>query len=349
MKSSLFPQTATPNGTAAEAEEAAFADPWEALDEGRGKSDNWLLSYIDILTLFLTLFVVLLALQPKNEAPPVDADPGELRVVAPQPIERQTAPPTLTVQAEPRQESEIIDAPLDLPAVTDSAHQEEVGSDQSNPFSVLAELARSIDTPLIYLLGVEQQQPGLEDVDPLPDAANPGDDLSAVTPAAEMPDETAASAQPAPPESSRDQVRLFMTKLAQLQLDDRVRVSEVAEGVYLEVSDNILFALGSADLKHDGAALLDELAQLLFEHSGIVSVEGHTDDRPIATSRFPSNWELSSGRATTVTRYLIGKGLDPARLRAVGYADTRPLESNATSAGRARNRRVALIVEIPEL
>ena len=60
--------------------------------------------------------------------------------------------------------------------------------------------------------------------------------------------------------------------------------------------------------------------------------------------QFPSNWELSSGRATSVTRYLIDHGLDPEKLRAVGYADTRPLDSNITSEGRTRNRRVSLVL-----
>lgn len=346
MKSPLF-QTTTLNGaTSADVAGMTFADPWEALGEGREKRDNWLMSYIDILTLFLTLFVVLLALQPKNEAPPVDANPGEIRFVSPEPIERQTAPPTLSVQTEPRQADEMIEVVPGQQDITDSAGHRETGSDTAQLFSVFALQAESVAS-LIYLPAVESSAPAdsLSPPKSLESASNPSEHLTD----ADESTKAAESAQPLPPENSRDQVQRFMAKLEQQQLDDRVRVSEVAEGVYLEVNDNILFALGSAELKRDGATLLGELALLLFEHQGIVSVEGHTDDRPIATNRFPSNWELSSGRATTVTRYLIGKGMDPARLRAVGYADTRPLESNSTIEGRARNRRVALIVEIPEV
>ena len=121
-------------------------------------------------------------------------------------------------------------------------------------------------------------------------------------------------------------------------------MSQVSEDVHLEVSDKILFAEGSAQLKREGQRLLNELAQVLLQHRGVISVEGHTDNRPISSIQFPSNWELSSGRATTVTRHLIDRGLDPIKLRAVGYADTRPLDSNTTSKGRMRNRRVSLIL-----
>jgi len=349
MKSNLFHQTVTLNRQVAVSTEVmTFADPWEALDEGTGKRDSWLLSYIDILTLFLTLFVVLLALQPKNEAPPVIADPGELSTVSPEPIERRTTPPTLTVQTNSqRNNSETIKAQVQQPAVTDTSGSNETSTDRTQPFTILT----SLSEPIISLIEMPLvENPGPVDTDTiLPTRATDSvSDTATFVADVNKPEEPATSPSPVPQKNNRNQVQLFMDKLSQQHLDDRVRVSEVAEGVYLEVSDNILFALGSAELKQDGASLLNGLATLLLEHKGIISVEGHTDDRPIANTRFPSNWELSSGRATMVTRYLIGKGLNPIQLRAVGYADTRPLEGNSTLEGRARNRRVALIVEIPE-
>ena len=72
--------------------------------------------------------------------------------------------------------------------------------------------------------------------------------------------------------------------------------------------------------------------------------QGHTDSRPISTSRFPSNWELSTSRATAVLRFLAGTGIDPGRLSAMGYGDTHPVGDNATAEGQARNRRVEIIV-----
>ncbi len=141
-----------------------------------------------------------------------------------------------------------------------------------------------------------------------------------------------------------DSLEALVSELKKRDLDSRLKVAQVAEGVHLEVSEKILFAKASAQLKREGQILLNDLAQVLLQHRGMISVEGHTDDRPISNTQFPSNWELSSGRATSVTRYLIGHGLDPEKLRAVGYADTRPLDSNTTSEGRMRNRRVSIVL-----
>jgi chemotaxis protein MotB len=111
------------------------------------------------------------------------------------------------------------------------------------------------------------------------------------------------------------------------------------------VSDDVLFAAGSADLQVDGSTALDALAGALATLPNSISIEGHTDDVPISSGRFPSNWELSTARAGVVLRYLVDRhGLDPSRLVAGGYAEQRPLESNATPEGRARNRRVDIAV-----
>lgn len=111
------------------------------------------------------------------------------------------------------------------------------------------------------------------------------------------------------------------------------------------VSDDVLFGPGSADLQADGTLALDSLAGALVDLPNQISIEGHTDDVPISNSRFPSNWELSTSRAGVVLRYLVDRhGLDVSRLVAGGYAEQRPLESNSTAEGRARNRRVDIAV-----
>lgn len=124
-----------------------------------------------------------------------------------------------------------------------------------------------------------------------------------------------------------------------------VEVVEQPGRVELRIQDDILFTTGAADLQAPGRRLLDELYPLLAEYPGIVTVEGHTDSIPIATERFPSNWELSAARASGVVRYLIDRGLDAAQLRAVGLADTRPVVDNTTPEGRTANRRVSLMLE----
>jgi chemotaxis protein MotB len=127
-------------------------------------------------------------------------------------------------------------------------------------------------------------------------------------------------------------------------------IDVVATGteVNLVIKDDILFAEGSADLTPLGRSVLDGIAQTLKQNDYPVSVEGHTDNVPIHTAQFPSNWELSSFRATNVARYFIHRGVATERLRAIGYADTRPVADNDTAAGRALNRRVSLVINMNE-
>lgn len=111
------------------------------------------------------------------------------------------------------------------------------------------------------------------------------------------------------------------------------------------VSDQVLFAPGSADLNGDGTSLVDALAGGLAVLPNRLTIEGHTDSRPISTARFPSNWELSVGRASSVLRELADRhGLPANRMSAAGYADQRPIATNETPEGRSANRRVEIVV-----
>ena len=111
------------------------------------------------------------------------------------------------------------------------------------------------------------------------------------------------------------------------------------------VTDQVLFDSGSATLRGEGGVVLTLVGEALRDLDNAILIEGHTDNRPISTSAFPSNWELSSGRAGAVARYFEGMGLDRQRLRAVGMADNHPLAGNDTDEGRARNRRVEIVVQ----
>ncbi len=111
------------------------------------------------------------------------------------------------------------------------------------------------------------------------------------------------------------------------------------------LTDKLLFDSGSAALQPAGMPLLKEIANLLnIDRRHPITVEGNTDNQPIHSAQFPSNWELSTDRATTVLRYLIGRGVLASRLAATGYADLHPLASNATAAGQAKNRRVDIVL-----
>ncbi|MGB2710468.1 MAG: flagellar motor protein MotB, partial [Conexibacter sp.] len=128
---------------------------------------------------------------------------------------------------------------------------------------------------------------------------------------------------------------------------DRVETVVTRRGLVVRLlTDRVLFDSGLADIKPQGLPLLGEVGTLLaVDRRHPVLVEGHTDDVPIATSRFASNWELSTARSTQVVRFLIGRGVPAKRFGAAGYADLHPLASNATSTGRARNRRVEVVLQ----
>jgi chemotaxis protein MotB len=109
--------------------------------------------------------------------------------------------------------------------------------------------------------------------------------------------------------------------------------------------DRILFDSGSTSIKGEGQEVLSKVAaQLKDIPRHRISVEGHTDNMPIATAQFPSNWELSAARASRVVRLLIQQGLDPSKLSAVGFGPEQPIADNATREGRSRNRRIELVL-----
>jgi chemotaxis protein MotB len=119
-----------------------------------------------------------------------------------------------------------------------------------------------------------------------------------------------------------------------------------ARGLVIRVlTDDLLFPSGQASLDSRADGLLAEIAQLLnVDQTHPISVEGNTDDVPIHSAQYPSNWELSTARASTVVRFLIAHGVGASRLTALGNADQRPVGSNATAAGRAHNRRVEIVM-----
>jgi len=129
-------------------------------------------------------------------------------------------------------------------------------------------------------------------------------------------------------------------------VDDAVSFRREERGLVVSiVADDVLFEPGSAHVEAAGSRALDAVAAALRSLDNQIAIEGHTDDRPISNSRFPSNWELSTARAGAVLRYLVDHhGLPPSRMTAAGYAEQRPLASNATPEGRAKNRRVDVAV-----
>jgi len=127
-----------------------------------------------------------------------------------------------------------------------------------------------------------------------------------------------------------------------------LQMLETSDGTRVRIEGEALFASGKSELLPQAKKLLDKLAPSLKRYPYEIMIEGHTDDRPIKTSAFPSNWELSSARAASVVRHLRSTTKMRARqLVAVGYADTRPLKENIDSESRAKNRRVEMLFSVP--
>lgn len=128
--------------------------------------------------------------------------------------------------------------------------------------------------------------------------------------------------------------------------DRELEILTTEAGVVIRLSGQISFELGKAKLRIEAQTILDKVVPLLKEHSHPVHVEGHTDNLPIHSEEFTSNWELSAVRAINVVKYLQNKGISKDRLVAAGYGEYRPLAANDTPEHRALNRRVEIVVII---
>ncbi|MGI9861858.1 flagellar motor protein MotB [Moorella naiadis] len=133
--------------------------------------------------------------------------------------------------------------------------------------------------------------------------------------------------------------------LAQQGLKDQVFVTSTSQGLIISFTGSVLFDRGQATLHPDAVPILQKISGYLQQVPNYIGVAGSTDDLPINTSQFPSNWELSAVRATTVIRYFTETaGLAPSRFIALGYGEYHPLFPNTTEEGRRKNRRVDVII-----
>jgi len=253
---------------------------WHVDETVESDAENWLLSYLDLITLLLAMLVVMLAVSRLHGG---FQDAGE--------------------------------QPVDL-----------VGSLAAKGLPAYDGEYAEFDTPAIPASWADAGQP------------------AASTPAAAAGTPAAAGevlAQAAPPLKAPSKESLGLGDLGK-----SVDVIINEQSVSFRISNELLFPSGQATLSPSGLDVIKRLATILNKNEYQVSVEGHSDPVPIQTRQFASNWELSSSRATSVLRELVRDGVAGSRLRAVGYAETRPIESNDTPAGRAANRRVELIMDI---
>lgn len=135
------------------------------------------------------------------------------------------------------------------------------------------------------------------------------------------------------------------TLIEKYNYQNSISVERNERGLILHILDDILFPSGSADLDESSQEVLSKLASIIKNLPNDIRVEGHTDNVPISSSIYPSNWHLSVARALNTAYYLIdSENLNPDKVAIVGYAEYQPIESNFTPFGRAKNRRVDIVI-----
>ncbi|MCK9486214.1 MAG: flagellar motor protein MotB [Dehalococcoidia bacterium] len=142
--------------------------------------------------------------------------------------------------------------------------------------------------------------------------------------------------------------RLVDERTREAGLQGQILVTRDEDRIVIRLADNLVFPSASADIREEAKPLLAIVAEAVNSTPNEVRVEGHTDNIPLATQKYASNWELSSSRATAVLRYLTEDlGVDPARTFAAGYGEHRPIADNLTPEGRALNRRADIVLLYP--
>jgi len=137
----------------------------------------------------------------------------------------------------------------------------------------------------------------------------------------------------------------LMSKMDQEIKDGKVAISKLKGRMTVSLKDKILFSSGQVKINPEGKDALAKLAEVLVTlNDKVIQVEGHTDDDPIRSKRFPTNWELSSARALTVVRFLQKQGVDPSRLSAAGYGEYQPMAPNDTDGNKSKNRRIEIVL-----
>lgn len=271
-------------------------------------SKKWLLTYLDVFVLIVMLVITLITL-------------GDIKVttikpqaVKPKKVPAVTCPPAATpviVNCPPlvAVENNLLQA-IALPENAAEIKAEAKESDSITPTPA--------QTPEIATAGPNPPQP-------------------------------AAPVQANAHSAEQDKLQQQLTKaIDEFGLNKAVNIKVTQGYAQLEIQDKVLFKSSEATLTASGEALIKRLVPVLKQAVGLILIEGHTDNLPIKSAQFPSNWELGASRATSVLHYLVSQQLDSRHLRATTYADTMPIADNSTAAGREKNRRVNILIKFSE-
>lgn len=314
---------------------------------------GWMISYLDIMTLLVALFVIVIAAA-ESTGPDWIADSTSNISTSTSSTANDSAPlmsPTMEIPLPERL----------IQVMPERAGVATWGGLGLSPMAIstalgVAGLPRRVSFDVPPLLAAPSPQPLGEPVMSLPKLLMPAgiDDFS--SPLADymvvLTDRPPVNVQAVSDESVAGALALNQALSQRVETStylpdlEGVEVSRVAEGISLRVQDQLLFPSAAAGLTDGGSSLVGSLLETIQRYDGEVWVEGHSDSQTISTDEFSSNWALSSARAIAIVEALETAGVDAERLRAVGLAATRPLESNDSEEGRARNRRVEVVIHV---
>ena len=144
---------------------------------------------------------------------------------------------------------------------------------------------------------------------------------------------------------SANNYQKIQAALKELEVDKKLTLIAEENRVTIRISESMLFEPGTDKIMKEGYPVIDEVASVLRDLPNSIRIEGHTDNVPVNTERFPSNWDLSSARSISILKYLIARhSYEPRKLSALGFGEYRPLDTNDTPTGRFKNRRVDIMV-----
>lgn len=303
------------------------------------QEEGWFLTYLDVMTLLLVAMIVMLAFS---------GSIGKRAAVLTTAVPAQAAPPVPIPAPDEAYAYSAEDAAVafSAPPQAEPEHSPLFGTFPD--FAAEPAPVAVAETPV----ATETEPATLAQIPPPDDIAPYSAQDAALAFASPSPlsrtDKTGGSPSvaPAPAAEEPSEGAALAASLPLSDLGHDVEVIVNQRSISFRVNSEILFGTGQADLSREGLSVLRRMAKVLSDAGYDITVEGHTDAVPVrSNARYPSNWELSSARAGSVVRYLQANGIGKGHLKAVGYADAKPIADNQSADGRARNRRVELVVE----
>jgi len=279
-------------------------------------SQNWLLTYLDVFVLIVMLVITLITLS--------DINTEQAAANKPQATKSKkipACPPVVTP----------ILATCPPSVVTDNQPALQIAPSENKA----AESNTNTDSKDSGIAPVPTTTPGIKNSPETEENPKP------------IPTDAVQTAPASSTAENKLQQQLEKT-IDEFGLNKAINIKITQGYAQLEIQDNVLFKSSEADLTASGGVLLKRLTPLLKQAIGLILIEGHTDNIPIKTAQFPSNWELGASRATSVLHFLVLQQLDSNRLRAITYADTMPIADNSTPEGREKNRRVNILIKFAE-